>query len=65
VRRIGSAGCCPATQRTIENYIAQQAAFALTAVRERAPQAERFHDPSEYACRLRIPLVLLLDGVRG
>ncbi len=52
--------------RTIEDYFAHlhRAGFALTALRECPPRADRFDDPREYARRRRIPLVLLLAGTR-
>ena len=40
------------------------AGFALTNLRECAPRRERFDDDEEFERRRRIPLVLLLAGVR-
>ena len=53
--------------RTVERYVAsfQSAGFRLTALSECAPRPERFGDEhDELARRRRIPLFLLLAGVR-
>jgi SAM-dependent methyltransferase len=53
--------------RTVERYIAsfQRAGFRLSALSECAPRRERFGDEdAELAHRRRIPLFLLLAGVR-
>jgi SAM-dependent methyltransferase len=53
--------------RTVEGYVAalQAAGFGLEALRECAPRRERFGDAeAEYARRSRIPMFLLLAGVR-
>jgi SAM-dependent methyltransferase len=48
--------------RTVEDHVAElgRAGFELTALRECAPQRQRFTDAGEYARRRRIPLFLLL-----
>jgi len=52
--------------RTIEDYVSELlgAGFTLTNLRECAPRRERFDDDEEFERRRRIPLVLLLAGVR-
>lgn len=52
--------------RTIEDYVAElgRTGFALTALRECPPQRERCTNAEEYARRSRVPLFLLLAGVR-
>jgi hypothetical protein len=53
--------------RTLEAQVdaLQRAGFALTAVRECAPRAERFGaDDDEFARRQRVPMFLLLAGAR-
>lgn len=52
--------------RTVEDYVTALigAGFGLTALRECAPDRERFGgDVDEYRRRLRVPLFLLLSGV--
>ncbi|MEU7743000.1 class I SAM-dependent methyltransferase [Nonomuraea sp. NPDC049158] len=53
--------------RTVEDYVdaLMNAGFALSALRECAPQEERFDgDLAELARRRRVPLFLLLSGTR-
>jgi SAM-dependent methyltransferase len=53
--------------RTVEDYVSamSRAGFTLTALRECAPQRERFDDDAEFARRRRVPLFLLLVGQRA
>lgn len=57
----------PIPDRTVEDYVCELlgAGFTLSKLRECAPRRERFDDEQEFERRTRVPLVLLLAGVRA
>ena len=53
--------------RTVEDYFVglQRAGFAVESVREAEPQREWFEDDDTYQRRKRIPLFLIMAGIKS
>jgi hypothetical protein len=53
--------------RTLEEYFSlmQQSGFTVTNLKEACPQKEHFDSAETYERRMRIPLFLLMSGVKN